>query len=365
MFRSRIVWRCWFVMLLVLTARVGHAEETLAERRERVAKMPAEEKEALLQKSERFTSLPDAEKARLRTLHTDISSAQDGERLTHVLERYHAWLATLSSAERSALLSLPTEQRLAKVKELVRNQEEKQFRELVKQNLQPEDRKAIITFLDGFADKHKEAILTSIPREFRPKELDGRSRWPVLMHVLRLWSENNAEMPKPTPEEVDALVITLSPKARQSLETIRDPVARTKLAQDWIRAAIMSRGMPTLPPVSPEELRRFSVEELTAQERERLESLPAEEMPVALQRAYYEHRWRRNGWTRGGPGGGGRGPGEFGPGGPDGPPPMDDGGRRGGKGRDERGPDGKRDDRKGPRYESKGPLPEERKKRDD
>lgn len=366
MFLNR--YRGCLLALAFCTAGIVRAEEeTVAARRTRVANMSAEEKEELRQKQERFTGLSDTEKTHLRDLHSELSTASDGERLKNVLERYHAWLATLSSAERAALLSLPADQRLAKMKEIIRVQEEKQFRELVKSNLQPEDRKAIILWLENFVKTHEKEVLAEIPKEFRPPEINNRNRWPVMQGIVHRWAENDPKMPRPSQEEVETLLASLSPKAGQAIANVREPGAKVRMAQEWIRAAIASRYMPTLPPIDPEELRRFSTEELSPQERERLENLPADEMPVALQRAYYEHRWRRGGGPgfgqRGGPGGrgpgergpGDRGPGERGPGdkGGGGPPPDfgPDGPPRGGGFGGPAGPppfDGKHEGKNGP-----------------
>lgn len=356
------------VILSLLACTSGlRADEPLSARRARVEALSPEEKAELRQKEERFVSLPDNEKERLRKLHEELNSSSDSSRLKEVLERYHAWLATLSSTERIELEKLDGPQRVAWIKKKMAEQEEYQFHQIVRENFQPEDRRAVFQWLDAFIDGHKDEILASIPEEFRPRDLEGRNRWGVMVGVLQRWGANDPKMLRPTQDEVKELIGSLSPKAQQSLEKVRDPAQRTKLAYEWIRAA--ARNMRPMPPASTEELQKFLKETLTAQERERLESLPGEKMPFELQRLYNEHRWRTQ-WSRGGGGRGGGGPDGpfgFGPGGPGGGPggppggpedgdrPPRGNGDRGGRGRgDDRPHDVPRDD-KGPRDDKKGP----------
>jgi hypothetical protein len=297
-------------------------EETVAERRARVAAMTPEQKEELRQKQESFVSLPTQEQERLRKLHAELTASADGAQLESVLERYHAWLATLSSGEKAELLSLPTDKRLQRIKAMMQEQEDKRFRDEVNDRLSRTDREAIVKWLLAFVDSHKQEIIDQLPQERRGPQLD---HWPLMFAMLHGWAEADKKMPQPKPEEVQELIDTLSPEAQQKLTNVRDPAKRKEVAQKWISAAIASRRWRAPPPVSREELRDFYVEKLSAKERERLEALAPDEMQRALTRLYYEREMRERG-----PGGFPRG-GGFGPRGP----------RRGGE--DRRG-----DDKKGP-----------------
>lgn len=284
-------------------------------RRERVEQMTVEQKEELRQKQERFVSLTEQEQQRIRKLHEDLTTRDDADKLRSVLERYHAWLATLSSAERAELLSLSADQRIERIKKTMQKQEDDRFRKEVSDKLTGEDREAIMKWLLAFVDAHRQEIIDALPADRRPGETD---RWPLMFSMLRGWGTGDLKMPRPQPEDVQTLINSLSPSAQETIKNVREPQKRMEVAQRWIRAAFESRRWRAPPPVSREELRKFYVEKLTAAERERLEALSPEEMQHALQRVYYEHQFRGRGFGPGGPPRndqdgpprGGRGPGE-------------------------------------------------------
>lgn len=302
---------------LVLLSRLAPAMESESEqaRRERVAKMSVAEKEELRQKQERFVSLSPQEQERIRKLHEDLAADEDADKLRTVLERYHAWLATLSSAEKAELTSLPADERIKRIKAMMQKQEDERFRKEVSDKLTSEDREAIMKWLLEFVDGHRDEIIAAIPEDRRPAAND---RWPLMFIMLRGWGPGDLEMPRPKPEDVQQLIDSLSPSAQETIKNVREPQKRMEVAQRWIRAAFESRRWRSPPPVSREELRKFYVEKLTVSERERLEAMSPGEMQQALQRAYYEHQFRGRGFGPGGPGRGGppgaprggRGPGE-------------------------------------------------------
>lgn len=306
----RLKWFTWLIAGLLAMcsalASAGDAESELA-RRQRVAQMTVEEKEELRQKQERFVSLSKPEQERIRQLHDALSTSDDADKLRGVLERYHAWLATLSSAERAELLSLPANERIERIKALMQKQEDERFKKEVSDNLTSEDRQAIMKWLLQFVEDHRDEVLAAIPEDRRLPNVD---RWPLMFAMLRAWAAGDPTMPRPKPNDVQALVDALSPGAQATIKNVKEPQKRMEVAQRWIRAALESRRWRSPPPVSRDELRKFYAEQLSASERERLEALSPEEMQQALQRAYYEHQFRSRGFGPGGPGPsrGGRGP---------------------------------------------------------
>lgn len=285
------------------------SSETPAARRERIEAMTAEEKAELRRKQESFVNLTEAEQARMRELHNDLAAREDGERLHQVLERYHAWLATLSSAERTEVLGLPPEKRVEKIRTILQKQEDERFRKEVSDKLTREDREAIMKWLAAFVESHRDEIREATPPEQRSPDRDRQP--PPMFVLLRGWGENNQKMPRPSADDVQSLLKELSPGAQATLQSVSEPEKRMEVAQRWIKAAIWSRSRWAPPPVDKEELRKFYAETLSVSERERLEALTPQEMQKALQRMYYEHHFRRGG---GGPqrgrDGGGRDGGE-------------------------------------------------------
>lgn len=305
----KLQWLLMAVACLLGAAPALAEAQDVAERRERLEGLSTQEKEELRQKQESFVSLPEQEQARIRQLHEELNKSPDGQQLRGVLERYHAWLATLSSGERAELLSLPADKRLERIKAMIQSQEDARFRSEVQDKLTREDREAIVKWLLAFVDEHKAEILDSLPKDQLPPPDD---RWPLMFVMLRGWGEGNLEMPRPKQTDIQDLINTLSPDAKEALTSVREPQKRMEVAQKWIGAAIASRRWRSPPAVSREELRKFYVDKLNASERERLEALAPEEMQRALQRMYFEHEFRARGPGIG-PGGPGRGngPGPF------------------------------------------------------
>jgi hypothetical protein len=321
--RSLLMLGCVMAMSPGWLLAQADSPETPAARRERIETMTAEEKAELRRKQESFVNLTEAEQVRMRELHNNLEAREDGERLHQVLERYHAWLATLSSAERTEVLSLPPDKRVEKIRTILQKQEDERFRKEVSDKLTREDREAIMKWLTAFVEAHQDEIREATPPEQRSPDRDRQP--PPMFVLLRGWGENNQKMPRPSADDVQALLKDLSPGAQATLQSVNDPEKRMEVAQRWIKAAIWSRSRWAPPPVDKEELRKFYAETLTVSERERLEALTPQEMQKALQRMYYEHRFRR--------GGGGGGPQRGRDGGRDG------GGRDGGERRfDKKGP---------------------------
>jgi hypothetical protein len=327
----------WLLVIVVLCGGPSsvRAEESPAERRARVKNLSPEAKEELRLKEERFANLSESERQRLRSLHEELSKCDDSARLQGVLERYHAWLATLSSTERAKLLDLPADERIKRIKKTMEEQEEQRFRDLARvEKLSPADQEAIGKWLESFIDAHQAEILAATQEQWRPSEGSAGYRMALTFQLLWHWTSEDSKMPKPSAEEVNDLVASLSPEARKPFEAKHEPGVKTKLVQEWVRAAIVSRRMPL--PVSTETLLKFYKEELSDQERERLDNLPNERWQDELRRAY-TRRYGQRGW----PGRGGRG----GRGGP----PREEGGGRGGRGRGDetRGDENPSDEKRG------------------
>src|SRR5690606_24245734 len=101
--------------------------------------------------------------------HEELNQAEDRQQLRGTLERYYSWLATLPPGERSDLLKMPPAERVERIKTLVRQQEEKRFRDAVREQLTEEDRRAIFAWLDQFLKEHEEEIFASVPEELRQR----------------------------------------------------------------------------------------------------------------------------------------------------------------------------------------------------
>ena len=393
--------------LLAMTAfsmQLVADEEGLAQRRARLEQMTDIQKTRLLQKKRRFDELDDVDQDRYRSLHQELVHHKDYEHLHATLQRYSDWLKALDPVKRAALLDLPANERLARIKELMDAEATERFRLMVsevhksKELLSPKDKGVICEWTDKFMRDHQDEILATVREDRFPvkkKDFDPDKH----IHFLKFWyfrqpfrgpppgfdtesgpppgpfpgtergpgpgegerpngrssaADSFDALPKPLREEEDDLLAKMSPLAKKVIEKATSEEERSQIIQNWMRAAFWSGFRPSL-----EDLDRFVRESLSKEERERLESMPRDRMYHEL-RKLHSYKWRRRGMGRGMQHGGG---GFGGPGGSSGRDGGNKGsgggrGRRGGPiGNKERGPSGGRGDS---RPDQKGNPPGER-----
>jgi hypothetical protein len=313
------------------------ADESYAQRVARIAGMTPEEKEELRKKKERFDALSPAEQQRIRELHAAIAADPDSRELMQTMTRYHRWLATLDPTDRYKLLDIKDPQeRVARIKELLQQQEERRFRQYFA-NLPEEDRKAIYQWIGEFVATHAEQIRSRLPEgiarrlEHFP---DDEARRRELFLAWQRW-RREFDLPSPGPDDYAALLKRFSSATQKQIEaaaqataasessTSRDPQPskqrlqelQLRRVEELVRTALYSRFFPQ---VSQQELLKFyQAMKPDDPRRKLLEGKEGEELHRELQRMY---NWERSGWSRGGP--------------PDGPGPR---GFRGGPPPDGRG----------------------------
>jgi hypothetical protein len=310
------------VILCCALAAIGSAAETEAQRAERLKRMTPEERVDLSDKKRRFDEIQDeAEKDRLRKLHASIESAPNAAELQGTLSRYHAWLGTLTSGQRADLRDLPADQRIERIKELLKQQEVQRFQAFVG-NLDDGDRQAIFRWLGEFVIAHEAEILEVLPREERRRisempDLEAKQR--TLGFVMGVHRQN-PRIPAPTREDLNRLMDALSAETTAQIEQAPATEQPDRI-REMVGAAVFSRRNP---PVPDEELRKF-YNGLKTDQREKLEGLEPEEFKRRLTWLYHTEK---RGWQ-----GGGRGPG---PGGFPGPGRPGEGPRGSGRGEGKR-----------------------------
>lgn len=302
--------------------------------RETLKKLSPEEKNALLQKKERFEALPAEEQQRLRELNTAIASSGQSEKLHSTLDRYHEWLKSLTTKQRADLLELPLELRIDRIKELMQQQERDRLRALGGKQLPEADIDAIFDWLEDFMKQHEEKYLERLPEDYRKRlrDQDEVSRRRSLMRGI-IMRGPRSDFPLPMREDLDRLLPTLSGETRSALESAKTAEEKQQLARQWIFSAMISKVLPS---ASDEDLRKV-FNELTPEQRERLERKSPEDVKRELTWRFHWKQWPgREGWR--GPGGPGFGPGgpTFRPGGPNGQGGGQGGSERRGPGSGER-----------------------------
>jgi len=321
------------------------ADDSYAANAERLEKMTAEQKDDLRRKKLRFDALSLAEQEKLRELHSEIASDANSKELLDTVKSYNRWLATLDAVERSSLLDIkdPSE-RIARIKTLIQQQEERRFREYAG-NLPEDDRTAVFKWLGDWALAHADGIRERLPRDMQQRiddAPDDEARRRALVGAWLQWGQRSTS---PAISDYSDLLKQLSAETQKTIEssvanelnkepeTQRTPERQQALTQqrigELVRAARISRIFPQIS--LDELLKYYAAMKSDDPRRKQLEGKEGEELRSALQRFYnWDH-----GFGRGGPPGGrgfggppGSVPGWAGP--PPGPPRGDGRGARGG-----------------------------------
>jgi hypothetical protein len=267
--------------------RLAPAEESDSQRAARVQAMTPEEKERLLQRKERFEALSPAEQERLRKLHKSIAAAPNSRDLLTVLDRYHQWLKSISSAQQAELMSLPIDQRIEKIAEIRRDQIQKHFDQLAWQ-LEREHLDVINAWMEDFVQRHEAEILTRVHPGFAVaivSATDPKRRRDMLVGAV-FGIRRPPGMPEPTDEDLAALAAQLPPTLQDELASQPTGELRRGLLTTCVRFAHFMRHAP--PPPTDEELSKFYASQ-SAETRQRLDRMGRQEMKRELIRLYF---WR-------------------------------------------------------------------------
>lgn len=288
--------------------------ESVDERRQMVARLSAEEQAELRRKREVFEQLSPLQQQRLREFHEALTNDPQAESLRTTLERYTAWLRTLPAGRRAELSSLPADERLKQVRQLLEQQQrERELRTPRPPGRAPagDDGKLVVAWLEELVARHEPEILELTPAGFFRDRLrqttDEKRRRMSLVFVLARARSEGATLDFPTDEEFQQLAARLSPASRRELDAAPTRKEKGDLVFEWSRGLFFSQFQP--PQVTREELERFFREEINANDRAWLEGLPPERFARELRRLYFTQTMRRQfDAQRGGDGPRGEGP---------------------------------------------------------
>ena len=285
--------------LLLLPGAARADVATHHDQRVRLKQMPAAERAELLRNKERFDRLSEREQRRLRQLHVSIQADPRSARLRQVMVRYHEWLKTLPSGQRTELLGLPANARLEEIKRVVKQQERQQFNDLTSKRLLPSDREAILVWLHDLVARREEELLRAFPPDLqsRLRAMNKRDRMRSLIQQARRRRGPERfvmDIVRLTDEDVNRLARQLSDEVRQTLQEVQDDQDRQDLLRRWVAAAIFSRSMPR---ATEDELKAL-YNHLPPAQKERLENLPRGRRMSELGRMYVKKRFEERGRPR-------------------------------------------------------------------
>jgi hypothetical protein len=279
----------WLVLGAGLAA-AAPSGETLSQRQARVEKMSEAEKAELGRRWSDFRALTAEEREALRSLHAQLSADPDAVHLRAVMERYSQWYASLPSFRRTELGGLSPEERIKRIKALLQEQSARGAR-----RPSPEEVKALLTWLERNTARHEKEILQSMPETMRSRL--GELSPPQRTRVLMWWRWQAAGPGRPAPlskEEMTQLRAALPSESRAKLESKSLP-EQWHIVMGWLRHAARqqpegagTKGMLWL--VDEQELSRFFEQGISEEQRDRLLSLPADEMQRELRILYYRQQ---------------------------------------------------------------------------
>jgi hypothetical protein len=272
------------------------------QRRAQLDQLPAEDRSQLRRRWKQFQSLSDGERARLRKLHADIQRAPDGESLLQTVHRYYQWLTVLPSYVRAELRELKPKPRVARIRQMLGEQ-----RRAAAKRLSADDTRGLVQWMEHLAEQRGEALLRHLPeplqRRLASADEQKRRRATAWLIFMRWQVPGSHWRPDLSKDDLDDLVKRLTPDTARKLESLPLP-DRWRLVGVWVRDYFRHRWRGDDPaglPVDEDELVEFFENELSPEERDRLLSLPGEQMQRELRRAFFASQVKRTDKLRGRP----------------------------------------------------------------
>jgi len=260
-----------------LSAITAAAAPSIAQRRQWVEGLTAEEKAGLASQARRFDDLAQRnpqEVQRLRAMEQALRRDQNADQLRNTMVVYSGWLAQRSPGDQEHLRVLSDDDRLKAVAGIVRREGQEAAR-----YLSAEDAAELREEIFELYEKNKRDFLRHMEHSDRDLRirLDGPERRRAI--IVLSWALRQDRRDDRTR---DRLIDQLSPEAQEYWERVgrRGRSRRQDLLWHWIRQAMQPRW-------GPRELEDFfESEKLGDDQRARLLSLPADEMQAQLERLY-------------------------------------------------------------------------------
>jgi len=277
--------------LRVLDREGLFAEDSLTQRRQRIETMTVAEKEQLRRRQEQFAAFSPAEQQRLRRLHQQLQRDPDADQLRRVLDGYCRWLKTLPPHRQAELLELEGAERIKRIKRLCREQAGRGKR------LGPEDTEGLLRWMQEYASRHEARLTEALP-EARRQQLNklnpqARRRMVTWLMWQRWQMPGPGKPPRPDDDDLADLRSKLSAATRKRLEG-KPSAEQWRTIAGWIHQVLRHQSAARrlkgpLPPDHEKQLAHFFEHQLSDQQRDRLLSLPGDQMQRELRRLYMMH----------------------------------------------------------------------------
>jgi hypothetical protein len=242
----------------------------------------------LLRRQERLSAMEPAASKRLRDLDAELQNDPDRAHLRAVLRHYSDWLAVLAPYSRSELHLMEPDKAIPRIKTLLDEQADQKAKRLL-----PRDEPGLLQWMEQYAAKHESRLLDSLPAAPRQQleKMGSTARRQTSFGLM--WWRHQLGGPRRqsllTDEDFTSLKSSLSAETQKTLEA-KPAKEQQTLMSDWIRQ-VMRRQSPgnmkhMLLASDDEKLIEFFEKGLDDQQRDRLLSLPPDEMQRDLKRLY-------------------------------------------------------------------------------
>lgn len=276
----------FLIIGLLATVLTGFAlNNTYQNNKQRFEELTLDEFQELLRKKERFDSLAEAEKERRRTLHQAIVEHEDATGLLRTLNQYQQWLKTLNTGQRHELIEIEDPAELySRIEQIRLQQKSKIFGMAGDFALPSNDLEPLTEWVQGFIQSNLEKIKSKTESRTR-RWIAERSRNAQPWYLFYIHAERgNVNRDKMIDiKTVDDMADNLSDEAKIIIDQLETDEEKIKLAEVWIRNAVLAKIRP---PVTDDRLYEF-VRSLTPEERQRFDDLSPRTWRKQMEAYYY------------------------------------------------------------------------------
>lgn len=286
----------WGFTLAILSLPTSFGQQPLPETVEQLQQLPPQQRNELQQKNVRFEQLTDEKKDEYREFNARLNATPNQKRLRQVMQSYTDWLLNLDTTERERILSLPLDQRLQEVVQLVRMEKGQRFEKLLVTKLRHDDLIEVGQWYGSWLDDQTDT-LTALSESIKDpafKELiaqtEGSRQRSTLTLVLLLKKHGNSKWNawfKDWELDITKLIDSLSETAQLLYTSAESDQQRLELVLRWGYYSLVAQSMQG---VSDDELLKFYRNEMPPANRDILNRQRPENVIPMLHHFYFQHR---------------------------------------------------------------------------
>ena len=284
------------LMLAMISLPSILSQQPLPKTVEELQQLPPKQRNELQQKKVRFNQLSEEKKSGYREFNAKLNAAPNQQRLRKVMIAYNKWLLDLDDGLRESILAMPLDQRLQEVVQLVSQEQEQRFKELLDTNLKHDDLVQVGRWYNGWLDRQTEnlaelgkSIEDKVAQGIIKQTTDTRQRGTII--ILSLLREQGDmkwhDWFEDWQSDVTNLMGTLSETSQLFYASAESDQQRLQLLLRWGYYSFVAQSMQG---VSDDELLEFYKNEMSREDREVLDRQQPASMIPMLRRFYFQYR---------------------------------------------------------------------------